>query len=300
MYGKQGEGLTWHDVRCRGTLPQRHEMLRLMTDAARISADRRRELAYAVLLYRVLARGESIPQDLTTSPWQLLEPTLRDMLSAGLLQRGEGAFLEVTDDARSRWRGLSSLLEGVQLLDVLAYVNLHVTLDEHVSDDSEDVFDDVSDPRYTRPRSADEAETWGTEDMRLAVLTYLSEQHASSVEGKAHGAHEVDPHRVALLLQLVDGRFRDDGAWFDLAHGGPSRELDERVESAYRYDDVSDDAREIDDVVRHIFEASVIERRKRAGEAPACPTCGDVVEATSLWCPPCEASFLTALASPLL
>ena len=207
-------------------------------------------------------RGESLPCEPSTSHWRFLEAGLRALQEERWFEAGGGPFLRATPLGREMWRRLSVLLEGVRRLDVLARVNLQVELDESVSDDGVDVLQGVVDPRFRPPSSAEEAEAWGSEDLRLAVLTYLSSQRPE--------AEEADAYQVGLLLHLAEGRLAEDAAWFDLAHGAPFHQLEERVASAYRYSDVSDDPAEIDDVMRHIFESSVVERRKRTGEPATC------------------------------
>lgn len=267
-------------------------MLRSMAEVERIKDERRRDVLFASVLLRHFERGESLPAQPGSTTWRFLEDALRALQEERLFEvADDGPFLRATALGREAWRRLSSLLEGVRRLDVLARVNLHVELDEGASDDGVDVRDDVADPRFAAPSTSEEAAARGTEDLRLAVLTYLTSRGGAE--------READPHRVTLLLYLADGRLSDDTAWFDLAHGAALLEINERAENAYRYSDVSDEERVIDDVVRHIYEAGVVERRKRSGEALVCASCGQEAPATSLWCPPCEEAWLRELASPL-
>src|SRR5690606_34604368 len=119
------------------------------------------------------------------------------------------------------WRRLSTLLDGVRRLDVLASVNLLVDLDERVSDDGVDVRAGVADPRFAPPASPEEAAARGTEDVRLAVLGYLS--------GARRERDDDDGWRLALVLALAEGRLGGEGSWFDLAHGLVFEELLERA-----------------------------------------------------------------------
>lgn len=245
----------------------------------------------AAVLARCFEGGESLPSDASTTVWRALEDTLAALVDEGLFTRAVGPFLVPTERGRAAWRRLSSLLEGARRLDVLASVNLRVELDETVSDDGVDVREGVPDPRFQPPTSDEEAAERGTEDMRAAVLGHLS--------GASH-ARDDDGWRVTLVLALAEGRLTGEGAWFELAHGMVLEELAERASTAYHPRDVSDDAAEVDDVLRHIYEAGVVEARRRSRERPRCLTCGGQAPATSLWCPPCEDAWLTTLGSRLL
>jgi hypothetical protein len=112
------------------------------------------------------------------------------------------------------------------------------------------VFDHVYDPRFLPPESEAEADELGTEDMRLAVMSYIAMKMAESDEGK----------------------LKDDNIWFDLKLGAPFSEVEEIVEAAYKYTDVSDDDEEIDDVMQNIYTAGMLEQRKRDGYE--CSKCG--------------------------
>lgn len=255
--------------------------------------ERVREARRAVALMRCFEAGEALPADAATSVWHAFSDVLEELTREGLLARREGPFLIPTEQGFEAWRQLWSRLEGLRQLELLAAVNLRVELDERVSDDGAFVRSGVADPRFQPPASSEEAERAGTEDMRLAVIAYLS--------GISRERDE-DPWRLALLLSLAEGGLTGEAAWFDLAHGQALKEIEERARAAYHARDVSDDPAEVDDVLRHIYEAAVVERRRRTGAPPHClsSACAREAPPTSLWCPPCEERWLASLVAPLV
>lgn len=253
--------------------------------------EREREVLLAAGLVRCFEAFELPSRAPDESGWPYPRDVVDELVRQGLLADEGGPFLVPTGRGREVWQHLSARLRGVRLLELLAAVNLCVELDESVSDDGAFVRPGVADPRFQPPHTEEDAAQAGTEDMRLAVLGYLS----GSVRER-----DDDGFRLALLLSLAEGRLTGETAWFDLAHGQALTELEERARTAYHPRDVSDDPRVIDDVLHHIYEAAVLERRRRTGEPLVCLTCAGEAPSTSLWCPPCEEAWFASLADSLV
>lgn len=230
------------------------------------------------------------PRD-ASAGWPALADVVAGLVRDGLFADEGGPFLVPTDEGRAAWRRLSSRLAGARRLELLAAVNLRVELGDDVSDDGAFVRPGLADPRFQPPSSSEEAEQAGTEDVRLAVLGYLS---------GAVRERDDDAWRLALLLALAEGRLTGEAAWFDLAQGHVLEELDERARAAYHPRDVSDDPAVVDDVLRHIYEAAVVESRRRTNDPATCLSCSGEAPSTSLWCPPCEEAWLASLTDPLV
>lgn len=237
----------------------------------------KQEMLWLTIAYRMLECGDSIPLDTHGTPYAFIEEDLAE------LHRRE--FIEIHDDQTS-WRPtkraellrdrMVAMYDQVLKFEIFSDVNLGLELSADQSEDGMHVFDHLYDPRFLAPDDDADAERLGTEDMRLAMITYLGKCFAGSEAaqeelGSAGGEFKIDPHRVVFLQRLADGRLRDENIWFDLKLGTPFQEVEEIVSSAYRYTDVSDDPDEVDQVMQNIYTAGMLEARKREGyECTAC------------------------------
>lgn len=237
----------------------------------------KQEMLWLTIAYRMLECGDSIPLDTTDTPYAFIEEDLAE------LHRRE--FIEIHDD-QSSWRPtqkaetlrdrMVAMYDQVLKFEIFGDVNLAYELSSEQSEDGMHVFDHLYDPRFQAPDNDADAERLGTEDMRLAMITYLGQCFSGSEAAvEALGAQRadinIDPHRVVFIQRLADGRLRDENIWFDLKLGTPFQEIEEIVESAYRFTDVSDDPDEISHVMQNIYTAGMLEGRKREGyECTAC------------------------------
>jgi hypothetical protein len=234
--------------------------------------DWKQEMLWLTVLYRMLECGDSIPLDVGGTAYAFIEDELRQMHARDLIEVGKAnEYWVPTDKAQALRRTMLAMYDQALKFEIFAGVNLSVELDGDCSDDGAAVFDDVFDPRFAEPDNPEQADELGSEDMRLAVMTWLAKTLIDSDPGRAQKLEPIDPHRVVFFQFLADGRFKDENVWFDLKLGQPFAEIDEIVESAYRYTDVSDDPSEVDRVMRDIYAAGMLEQRKREGRQ--CPGC---------------------------
>lgn len=235
--------------------------------------DWKQEMLWLTVTYRMLECGDSIPLDTAGTGYAFVEDDLRAMHNKGIIDIGEGnEFWRPTEKAQELRKKMLAMYDQALKFEVFGTVNLAIELDDDNSDDGDTIYDDLYDPRFAEPETPEQAEEWGTEDMRLAVIQWLSRTLADSDKGREQGITPVDPHRIVYFQFLADGRFKDENVWFDLKLGQPFAEIDEIVESAYTYTDVSDDPGEIDSIMSDVYAAGMIEERKRGGRE--CPGCG--------------------------
>lgn len=229
--------------------------------------DFKREMLWLTVIYRMLECGDSIPLDTDGTPYAFIEEDLREMHRRELVQiRDDNTCWRPTEKAEQLRNKMVAMFDQALKFEIFAAVNLTLELGEDLSEDGLHVFDHVYDPRFQPPETPEQADELGTEDLRLAMITYLAKCFSESDAAKDLGGRlDVDPHRVVFLQRLADGKLKDDNIWFDLKLGTPFKEVEEIVESAYRYTDVSDDPEEVDRVMQNIYTAGMLEQRKREG-----------------------------------
>jgi hypothetical protein len=230
------------------------------------------ELLWLAVLYRLLERGDSVPVEVEGSAYAFIADELHAMQAVGLLEaRGKGGFLHPTSAAHEALGRLLAMHDQAQQFSIFRSVNLTVELKEGESDDGEAVYEHSFDPRFALPVDEEQAEQFGTEDLRLAMITWVSRTLSAPAEERDEALPEVDPRRVVFLHMLEAGRFTEESLWFDLALGSLFGELEEVVEAAYQATDVSDDPLESQVILESMYRAGMLERRKREGRR--CPAC---------------------------
>lgn len=229
--------------------------------------DWKREMLWLSVMYRMLECGENIPLDVTGTPYSFIEADLAEMHRRDFISiRSDNQGWQPTAKGEALRNQMVAMFDQALKFEIFGSVNLALELGDEVSEDGLHVFDHVYDPRFEPPESTEQAAELGTEDMRLAVITYLAKCFRESDRAsELSGTLDVDPHRVVFLQRVADGHLKDENIWFDLKLGTPFQEVEAIVESAYRYTDVSNDPAEVDHVMQNIYTAGMLEQRKREG-----------------------------------
>ncbi|MFN3198393.1 MAG: hypothetical protein ACE366_08260 [Bradymonadia bacterium] len=216
-----------------------------------------REMIYMTVIYRLMERGEKLHIVDIGEGHQHIEKELTEMLAKDLLQH-EGEHWAPTEKGREFRDKMVAMYDQVLHFEVFAHVDLTRQLSEEEGERDEEglilhVFDHIHDPRFEpSPNAA---------DMRLAMLTFLSERMVS--EGLIQG--QIDPYRIVFLQKLADGELKSDDFWLMMRTGKFFREVQEIADSQYRWTDVSDDEEEAAWVMENIYTAGMLEQRKRDG-----------------------------------
>lgn len=192
-----------------------------------------------------------------------IENELAEMMALGLIDIKGEAWV-VTDKGREVLGKVVAMFDNLMKFEIFGGVRLmrSLTEDERLEDDSFQCRDHVYDPRFVGPKEEDPDAT----DMRLAMMTFLSEQMADEIGGS------IDPHRIVFLQKLASGRFKEKDFWFELRLGTFFKEVEVIVTSAYAWRDIvpGDEAQAVE-VMRVLYTAGMLEQRKRDGsECSAC------------------------------
>jgi|GEM_PF-1524126 len=229
--------------------------------------DWKQEMLWLTVLYRIMECGDRIPLDTEGSKYSFIDRDLTAMHQKDLIEISkDNTHWVVTKKGEGVRDKMVAIFDQCLKFEIFGEVSLAKELSDDETEDGMHVFDHMYDPRFAPVKSDAEAEALGTEDFRLAMITYLGDTMRDSDQGKDFGQPlDVDPHRVVFMQQLSDGKFKDDNIWFDLKLGTPFKEIEEIVSTSYRYQDVSDNADEIDNVMQNIYTAGMLEQRKRDG-----------------------------------
>lgn len=260
--------------------------------------DIRDELAGLAIIYRMLECGDKI-SIVPTADHAFVEPILEKMLHDDLIQI-EGEFWAPTAKGVALRDRMAAVHDQLLQFEIFGNVNLNQQLGPEQSPDGAHVFDHVYDPRFQDPSDPVERQRLGSQDLRIAMVTFLRDDMATDIPDP----DAFDPRRLVFLRMLADGAFRGD-IWFDLRLGKPFDEIEEIVRTAYKWQDLTGGGTEdriqgAKDMMRSIYTDGMLERRKRAGDE--CGKCGiplalfeqDGAKAVRCPNPGCRADLATA------
>lgn len=232
----------------------------------------RDEAIVAAILYRLLECGEKIPLYTEGTDFAFIESYL-DRMHARDLLRIDGTQWAVAKAGKEVFAKLVAMYDQVIKFEIFSAVDLtrslrpdecQVAPDDALDDEkwraSLMALDYVYDPRFRKTPAA--------EDLRLAMIAFLAE--SAQREGKL--ADTLDLHRVVLIQKLVDGLFKSKTFWSDLRTKFLV-EVDQIVESAYKWRDIAETEEESAAVMEVLYRAGMLEQRKRAPGAKECSRC---------------------------
>src|SRR5688572_10875122 len=131
----------------------------------------------AALLYRLVEKEETIPLILTKTDFEFVENELNTLSNIGAIEaNADENCWDVTEKGVQLFEDMLDVYEALIDLDVFAGVNLSLELDDDLFDEDGLVVDDELDPRFEEPANDDEAETFGTTDLRLPIIDFFAER----------------------------------------------------------------------------------------------------------------------------
>lgn len=230
----------------------------------------REDLMGLVLIYRMLECGDQIPINTDGTDYSFVEGTLQDLYNSELIcVSKDQMYWEPTQKAADLRNRMVQIYDQLLQFEIFGSINLNMDLPEDMSDDGAYVFDQHYDPRFEEPKDKWQAEEWNTQDLRLTMIDFL--HYNMKNEDDFSGEPELNKHRIVFFQMLSDGEFNGD-VLFDLRLGKPFDHIEEIVKTAYPWTALSDDADEAEAMMRSIYTAGMLERRKRDGHE--CSGCG--------------------------
>lgn len=217
------------------------------------------EMLRIAILYRMAECGDRIevvrfaPDD-----YAVVEPELTDLAAKGLIGIKDQCWV-VTDRGREVLSKVIEMIDHILHFEIFRGVRLTRSLPQNLQqdDDANQVQHQFYDPRFLIP-GVEYPTAW---DLRIAMMRFLSEQMSSELDGQV-----IDPYRVVFLQKLGSGQFNSPTFWFDLKLGSPFKLVEEIVNSAYKWQDVSpDDVEDATAVMQALYQAGMSEQRKRDG-----------------------------------
>lgn len=191
------------------------------------------EFITAALLYRLVEKEEEIPLVLAKTDFEFVEEELNALSNLGaIIPNADSNCWDVTEKGVQIFDRMLDGYEALVDLDVFAGVNLSLELEDDLFDEEGFVVEEELDPRFDEPANEEEAEKFGTTDLRLVVIDFFAER--ACLKAKKPYDAEIRHHvlsRVVFLQELGNDRFADDKTFFDLKLGGIGAETDEIVGS---------------------------------------------------------------------
>jgi hypothetical protein len=226
--------------------------------------DIRDELSGLTVIYRMLECGDKIPV-VPDDQYAFIGPILENMIHDDLIQVEGEYWVSTTKGVALRDR-MAQVHDQLLQFEIFGAVGLNKQLSSQESPDGAQVFDHVYDPRFRDPQDPIQRQEENVQDLRIAMVTFLRDE----IRNPLLDPDAFDPRRLVFLRMLADGAFRGD-IWFDLRLGKPFEEIEEIVRTAYRWQDLTGGGTEdriqgAKDMMRAIYTAGMLERRKRAGD----------------------------------
>lgn len=229
-------------------------------------SDWQKDMIRLSVIYRMVELGEK----LSTIPGEnrdadFIAPILDEMCNDGYLDASPKGHWETTPKGSEVLNRAVKALNAMEPFEILSGYNLEMALnDDEIRGQEDDyqIVDKFYDPRFAAPEDEliDEHV-----DLRIAMLTFLSEHQKEQ-------AIKVDPHRIVFIRQLANGEFDRDDFWFYLRSGDYFSEVEEIVESAYRWTDLAESEEDSKWYMEQIYKAAMVENIKRSGDE--CDKCG--------------------------
>jgi predicted transcriptional regulator len=222
------------------------------------------EMLWLTIIYRMLECEDQIPILTANTDFLFIEKCLNDMYIKGLIDPVEGSnHWYVTRKGEQLRDKMVGIYDQALKFEVFSTVHLAMSLGEDITDVEGNVLDHFYDPRFDLEGAPTQEmqEDFGTEDMRIAMMTYLTE----SMVKTGHLKEPLDPHRIVFIQKLAEGKLKEENIWFDLRLGKFFNEVEEIVRTQYKWTDVSDDLEEAENVMQTLYTAGLLEQRKRDG-----------------------------------
>lgn len=232
--------------------------------------DWKKEMAYFTIMYRMLECKEEIPVITEGTDYDFIAQELEDLNVREMINiNPDTGNYTLTQKGRDTATKLICMYDQVAKFEVFSSVNVAMPLSEDEVDDTGLLMDQFYDPRFQCPKTDEEMDEYGTEDMRMAMINFLCEEMATDLEPL-----DLDPHRVVFIQLLATGKLKSKDVWFNLKLETFFKHVQEIVDSAYQWRDTDPDSEESSvDIMRDLYTAGMLEQRKRDGfECSGCST----------------------------
>ncbi len=215
------------------------------------------QMLQLTIIYRILECDDKLPMNMSNTDYEFVETVIQDMSEAGLLIPSEDSqYWECTDKAKELRKAMVQMYDHATQFEIFSTVHL----DKNVG-----ITDDMSDPRFEKiPDQTEKSkDDLGTEDMRIAMIRYVSAYAAAASEDDT--VKEISPYIIVFMQMLSDGKLKGD-IWFDLKCGLFFGTIQSIVESAYDWKNASDTEDGCKRVMGIIYTAGMLEMQKREEE----------------------------------
>ncbi len=234
-----------------------------------VAKDWKDELTGLTIIYRMLECKDQIPINTDSTDYSFIEDKLQVLFNEDLICVSKGQLLwEPTEKAVELRNKMVQVYDQLLKFEIFGNLNLCQDLPEDVSEDGINVFDHCYDPRFQDPEHKACREELNTQDLRIAMISYLQNEMKNS-EDWVGG--ELSPHRLVFFQMLSDGELKGD-IWFDLKLGKFFNFVEEVVNTAYPWTSLNDDRAIASGMMKDIYTSGMLEQRKRDG--CECSECG--------------------------
>lgn len=235
------------------------------------------EMTWLVTLYRLLECKETIPVLTDGTVYEFVESDLEDLAAKELVAIDvDAATYYITDKGKGICKQLLAMYDQVLKFEAFSSVNVAQSLQDDETDEEGNLFPQLYDTRFQKPKSLVEQEELGTEDLRIAMMEFLSSEMATDDEPL-----DLDPHRIVFIQLISTGKLKNDNIWFDLSLGTVFDTVEGIVDSAYKWEDTADNEEDARQAMITIYTAGMLEQRKRDGQE--CSDCGSPLAVFEMW-----------------
>lgn len=183
---------------------------------------------------------------------KFIEPFLQECFNKGLLDIDSNKLIFVpTEKGKGLQASIVEMVNKILPYEIFSDVDITRQLSSEEFDDQNPnlIASNLFDPRF--------AETDNSVDMRMAIINWLNEYYSKN--------NPIDPREVVFLQRLGSGELRSDSFWFDLRIGNIFKDIENIVNSAYKWTDVSYDKDHSNEIMGIIYTSGMLELKKRSG-----------------------------------
>jgi predicted transcriptional regulator len=218
------------------------------------------EMLWLTIIYRMLECDEKIPLLTVCTDYSFAEEALNEMHKADFLEP-KGEHWEVTNKGKELRKQMIAIYDQALKFEIFGTVHLAMGLGDDITDDEGGLLDHVYDPRFDPQMATGREEEFGTEDLRIAMMTFLNDEMIKTGDLK----ERLSPYRIVFIQKLAEGKLKNQNIWFDLVLGKFYSEVEEIVQSHFKWTDVADTEDEAEEIMKELYTVGMLEQRKRDG-----------------------------------
>jgi hypothetical protein len=230
----------------------------------------RQDMTRVAVLYRLTETDDDFGlTEVEMSPF--LKPLVEGLAKEGSLKVDEKSLKYVLDEP-----GRKFLAKLVAMTDLA--LRFEIFSDVALGDELSPDLADPEHPGQVKAHCFDSRfrEAAGAENLRLAMFAFMDGHLSEKLEGKS-----IDLRTIVFLQKLGSGAFKKCGSeefWMDIRDGELFDQIEAIVEAAYKWTDMDQDPEIAKACMLGLYEAGMVEARKRAGE-----TCQQCSIPLALW-----------------